>query len=186
MKVKTPTFEKPASMKAWAKTPQAMKHPSLTPPPERFADESDDTLQALTRELGGDEKLAKRVMKLKKQFPLGTFPELVTYDWLQRRGIFFEYQKAVLGGRALRGGQVVDFALDQGLFASVWEVQGRYWHTRPGKIQADEAERMALMSIEIFGKPVKYVVEIWDTRIMDKHKRNQVFEQALAGVELGQ
>ena len=52
MKVKTPTFEKPASMKAWAKTPQAMKHPSLTPPPERFADESDDTAEPDQTALG--------------------------------------------------------------------------------------------------------------------------------------
>jgi hypothetical protein len=187
-RVKAPTFKKPDALKklpGLSKAQRELPAPTVELTPIRVEQRVDETLEMLVRELG-DRQLAKKVLKLKQQFPDGTFPELVTYEWLQRHGTRFEYQFTVLGGRQIRGGQVLDFVVDRGYDVLVWEIQGQYWHTRPGKIQADEAERMALLGVEILGKKVGGVVEIWDTRIMDKYKRSPAFDAAMSGIEVGQ
>jgi hypothetical protein len=185
--VKAPQVKKPKSLKRLPGLGKPIKEeplPSLDTAPQRIASVVDDELEALTRTLD-DRQLAKRVLKLKQKFPTGTFPELVVYDWLERHNARFEYQFAVLGGRAIKGGQVLDFVVDRGIDVLVWEIQGLYWHTRPGKIRADEAERLALLGIEILRKKVGGVVEIWDTRIMDKHKRSSALNAAMNGLEMG-
>jgi len=137
----------------------------------------------------GDEQLAKRVLKMKKdKYPNATMPELVAIDWLERRGKKWAFQVWAIGGRKTKGGQVLDLIVDMGMGISIWEIQGNYWHNRPGKVQLDKAQRFALLGIEIWGKPVTAVLEIWESRIMtDKRStRNQVFEMAMSGIELGQ
>jgi hypothetical protein len=106
-------------------------------------------------------------------------------EWLDRKGVKYEFQKWLLGGRALRGGQVVDFAVDLGVSTLIWEVQGNYWHMRPGKPQVDEAQKFALLGLSVFGKKVTGVVALWESRLIDKYKRNHVMEMAMAGIELG-
>lgn len=186
-KVKAPAFQKPKSLKrlpGLTKEQRQPPQPELATKPIRTEKRVDETLEMLVRALG-DRQLAKKVLKLKQQFPDGTFPELVTYQWLEQHGIRFFYQFAVLGGREIRGGQVLDFVVDRGYDVLVWEVQGQYWHTRPGKVQADVAERMALLGLNILGKKVGGVVEIWDTRIMDKYKRSPAFTAAMSAIEVG-
>lgn len=186
-KSKAPVFAKPKALKrlpGLSKEPRQPPAPTLAPKPIRSEQRADATLQMLTKALG-DRQLAKKVLKLKQQFPLGTFPELVTYQWLEQHGLRFFFQFAVLGGREIRGGQVLDFVVDRGYDVLIWEVQGQYWHTRPGKVQGDAAERMALLGLNILGKKVGGVVEIWDTRIMDKYKRSPAFTAALSGIEVG-
>ena len=160
--------------------------PTLGEQPGRVAALEDDEVQRLTRQLG-DEALAKRVLKLKKKWPDGTIPELIAADFLERRRAKYEFQKQVIGGRKIKGGQVLDFVVDQGISVHIWEIQGKYWHTRPGKKQVDEAQRMALMGIQIWGKKVSAVIEIWDSRIAtdNRAKRQQALEAGLTGRELG-
>lgn len=186
--VKAPQAKKPAGYKKLSGlgSSKIYKAPDISVPPPQLASLVDNELQSLTLQLGGDEKLAKRILKLKKLWPLGTYPELVTMDWLDHNHIKYEYQKWLLGGRVLRGGQVVDFAVDLGTSVMILEVQGVYWHTRPGKVQLDEGQRLALLGLSVWGKKIRTVVEVWDSRIMDKHKREQAFRMALSGIELGQ
>lgn len=131
-----------------------------------------------------DPQLAKRVLKLKQKYPNATFPELVCIEWFERRRVKWEFQVWVMGGRSAKGGQVLDLIVDGGLYVIVVEVQGGYWHTRPGQSRVDAAQRLALMGIEIWGKPVK-VVELWEERIMDKRHRENALRMALLGIEVG-
>lgn len=180
-------LKKPAAMKGLKGIGRRRKVeplPKLGEQPDRIAGLIDDELAKLTRDVG-DEQLAKRILKLQEQHPDGTIPELVVMDWLMRRGVKWDFQVWVLGGRVLRGGQVLDFVVDQGTKVMVIEVQGRYWHTRPGKLALDAAQKLALLGLTIWGKSVAGVVEVWDSRLLNKHQRNRTMEMALAGVELG-
>lgn len=157
--------------------------PDLAEPPQ-IASVSDDELARLIDVLG-DRNLAKKLLKLKQKFPDGTMPELVVMEYLDRNGVGYEFQKWLLGGRQLRGGQVVDFAVDRGTHTLIWEVQGTYWHTRPGNPQRDEAQKFALLGLSVFGKPVKGVISLWESRLMSKYERKGVLEMAMSGIELG-
>jgi len=161
--------------------------PDLSVEPERIAAVTDDAVQNLTNPLG-DEQLAKRVLKMKKnEYPNATMPELVAIDFLKRRGTKWGFQVWALGGRKTIGGQVLDLIVDMGMGIAIWEIQGNYWHNRPGKMQLDKAQKFALVGIEIWGKPVTKVLEIWESRIMtdNRSRRRQVFEMAMSGIELG-
>ncbi len=164
------------------------------PPIPNLSDEpaqavyADAELNLLIAELG-DEGLARRVLKLRAKYyktTSGTIPELIVMDWLDRKGYKYEFQKWLLGGRAIHGGQVVDFAVDMGVRVVVIEVQGTYYHTMPGKEQFDEAERLALASITIWGKPV-VLVELWDTKLITtiKQRRENALQMAVSGTEVG-
>jgi hypothetical protein len=189
-KVKTPVYKKPDSFKGLpglGKKKRQQPLPKLEDTVQLVANLVDDELANLTRALGGDERLAKRILKLQKKFGgsiQGTVIELIIMDYLDRHNYKYEFQKWLLGGRAIRGGQVVDFAVDMGNRVIVLEPQGGYWHTRPGKVQIDAAQRLALMGTTIWGKKV-VVVEIWERRLMDKHLRNPALEAAMAGIEVG-
>jgi hypothetical protein len=188
--VKAPTFTKPKALKGLPGLGRKHKQqplPDLDSGPLRMESLVDNELANLTRALGGDERLAKRILKLQKKFGgsiQGTVIELIIMDYLDRHNYKYEFQKWLLGGRAIRGGQVVDFAVDMGNRVIVLEPQGGYWHTRPGKVQIDAAQRLALMGTTIWGKKV-VVVEIWERRLMDKHLRNPALEAAMAGIEVG-
>jgi len=162
--------------------------PDLSVEPERVAAATDYALQRMTNTLG-DEKLAKRVLKMKEnEYPNATFPELVAIDYLKRRGVKWGFQVWALGGRKIKGGQVLDLIVDMGGGVAIWEINGNYWHNRPGKMQLDKAQKFALMGIEIWGKPVTQILELWESRIMTDRTsvRKQVFDMAMSGIELGQ
>lgn len=173
-------------LKGLGRPPRVPPLPTLGDQPARVAALADDEVQRLANQLG-DEALAKRIVKLKKKWPKMTTLEGVAMDFLERKRITYVFQQSVFGGRRLRFGQVLDFVIDQGSSVLVWETNGRYWHTRPGKEKGDEAQRLALMGTKIWGKRVSAVVTLWDTRIAtdNRSKRQQALEAALSGKQLG-
>jgi hypothetical protein len=187
---KAPEFSKPKSLKklkGLGKKQKAIPLPTLDKPVMRDELPVDLELSNMTRALGGDERLAKRILKLQKKFGgtiQGTIIELIIMDYLDRKHYKYEFQKWLFGGRGLKGGQVVDFAVDMPMRVIILEPQGDYWHTRPGKIQTDAAQRLALMGTKIWGKPV-ILVEIWERRLMNRYLRNPALDAAMMGEELG-
>lgn len=173
-------------LKGLGKTVKATPVRDLDSGPERIESLVDDELSRLTQVLG-DEKLAKRILKLRAKFyatTSGTIPELIIMDFLDRKRIRYEFQKWLFGGRAMRGGQVVDFAIDSGTRVIVIEMQGTYFHSKPGKVGSDAAQRLALASTTIWGKKV-VLVEAWERRLLDKNLRDPTLEAALRGQEMG-
>lgn len=181
-------LKKPKGLKGLKGLGKAVKLPpipDLQPDPQRVAGLVNDEVARLTGILG-DERLARRVYKMKqKEYPQGTLPELVAIDWLQRRQIPFQFQLSVLGGRITRGGQVLDLVVDRGTHVIVIEINGNFFHTKPGKQRLDEGQKMALLSIKILGKRVQAIVEVWENKIQSAHSRNAVMNSALAGISLG-
>lgn len=152
-------------------------------PAPRQADTTPDALDDLVRLLG-DAALAKRVLTLKQQYPGGTVPELVVYDWLrQKEWLKFDYQVALFGGRrAPKGdGLIPDFVvwLDAS-YAMVWNVQGEYWHGET--LEKDATNRLRMLGLVVDGARIEAVVELWEDDIY--HKRRQTFDLAMAGMGL--
>ena len=135
----------------------------------------------LARRLG-DARLAKRVRALQAQFPQGSVPELVVYDWLRSQGILFDYQVELYGGRGTRGGLIPDFVLYQNGSADVWQVQGEYWHSLRQKGFRDETANLRMLGQVINGTRVARVVELWEGDIY--RQRPQIFYMALGGLEM--
>lgn len=160
--------------------------PTLGEQPKRVAAMVDDEVLRLSDQLG-DEALAKRVLKLQRKWPKGTVPELICMDFLEKRRAVYGFQVWVIGGRKIKGGQVLDFVVDQGRSVHIWEVQGVYWHRRQDKMAADAGQRVALMGLRIWGKKVGMVIELWDSRLAtdNRSKRRQVLEAAMQGRALG-
>jgi len=180
-----------AKPKALKRLPGLGRREKLPPLPNLGGEPStvtltDDALQRLTNQLG-DEALAKRVLKLQEKWPQGTVPEMIVMDFLERRRVKYEYQVWLLGGRVLKGGQVVDFVVDLGIGVMIVEVEGNYWHTRPGKAQLDEGQKMALLGLMVWGKKVRGVVEVWESRIAtdNRTRRDQALNAMLQGKGLG-
>lgn len=144
----------------------------------------DEELSEWSRALG-DEGQAKRLLKLKREggYPYATLPELICVDWLLRRSIEFLYQQGILGGRLYQGGVVPDLIVYQGRNAIVWQVQGNYWHTRPGMEQRDIAASRILLGREVYGHIITAVVALWERKLIAD--ANQVCNAALAGIEMG-
>ena len=130
----------------------------------------------------GDEGLVKRLLKLKQRFPVGTYPELLTYDWLQRQPLTFEYQVELYGGRGAPGALIPDFVIFEGKGCDVWLVQGEYWHTLAGRRPHDEVARLRMLGTLIHGAKVNEVIELWEDDIYSQRPR--VFWLALAGMEM--
>lgn len=171
-------------LKGLGKTVKTPEMEELEQAPERMATFVDEELERWSKALGS-EQLAKKLRKLAGKYPDATLPELVAIEWLERRGHEFTFQQSLLGGRVLKGGQVVDLVVDQGLFVLIWEVQGTYWHTRPGNLARDYAQKMALLGLTVFGKPVKAVVALWEDDLVNEveSRRNGTLQRALAGIE---
>lgn len=188
MAPKLPQFKKPKQMKklsGFGKKKKLEPLPDLEVDAEPFAAATDDELRKMTLNLGDDEQLAKKILKLQVQYPTATLPELIVIEYLGRQSVHWEFQKWLLGGRVIRGGQVVDFAVDKGMYTDIWEVQGTYWHNRPGSTRLDDAQKFALLGLEVFTKPVKHVIELWESRLVDKKRRSGVLEAAMNSEELG-
>ena len=114
----------------------------------------------------------------------GTLPELCAYAWLQRRGIMFEFQAPLLGGRQTSGGAMLDF-LVMGLSSNghyAWRIQGEYWHTMPEVELKDFVQAARLKRLKVGGIPIVEVVDLWENDIYDRYP--EVFEQAEAGMGL--
>lgn len=130
------------------------------------------------------DKRAKEVWRLTRAGVQGTLPELLTYAWLQRRNIAFEFQTAALGGRQTHGGAVLDFLVSglssNGLYA--WRVHGEYWHTGPDVEEKDFVQACRLLHIKVGGVPIVAVVDLWENDVYDRSP--EVFEKAEVGMGL--
>lgn len=152
------------------------------PPPLPTAEQfEDDALRTLELRVG-DAALAKRVQKLQAKHPVGSVPELIVLDWLVRNGWQHLYQHALFGGRSLRGGLLPDFVVFTGGSASVWQVQGEYWHSTKLKGDKDQVANLRMLGQVVDGNRIETVVELWEDDIY--RKRPQIFYMALAGIGL--
>ena len=125
-----------------------------------------------------DEKLAKRLSKLRDTLPYATVPELVTFDWLRYNKYNFIYQVEV-GERGRKGSKMPDFVVNLGGQGLAWQVQGEYWHSGETTRAQDRALNAILRGQEIAGTRIVAVVELWEDDIYDKRPR--VFEEAIRG-----
>lgn len=162
------------------------KRPELTGGDPRIANRDNDEVSELSRELGGtteDYRIAKRVINdLKPQFPAGSRPELITYDWLERNNFRFDYQAMLFGGRRQKGGLVPDFVVHGPAGMIAWLVQGEYFHDAMFNDAEDRGVIMRLTGAQYKGQIIRVVVQLWEKDIL--HKRPLVFDQALLGVGL--
>ena len=71
--------------------------------------------------------------------------ERLVYNWLTERGIIFDFQSSLIGGRVEFGGAVVDFVLiEEGV---ILRIHGEYWHTGIIQEAKDREQRTMLENI---------------------------------------
>jgi hypothetical protein len=146
----------------------------------------DTELTELVRVLG-DEKTAKRVLALKRQYYAtnsGTIPELVTMDWLQVNKHRFIFQGQLYGGRASKGGLLPDFVVDTGGGkGAVWNIQGEYWHNKSAQKSFNDATaNLRYLGQTIGGIRIEKVLLLNERDIL--RRRPLVFQLAVAGIAL--
>lgn len=74
---------------------------------------------------------------------MGTLPEWLVYQALEKLNIDFDYQSSQMGGRLDKGGAVIDFYLPG--YGIGINVNSIYWHyNRPGQVVSDELQRESL------------------------------------------
>jgi hypothetical protein len=141
-----------------------------------------EALRVMARRVG--DKRARRVWKLMERGIQGTLPELLTYDWLERQKVGFQFQSGQMGGRRTSGGAVVDVSVDgleaDGLY--IWRVQGEYWHKGPEVERKDWMQKARLLRLKIGGVPVVEVVDLWENDVYDRYP--EVFRRAEMGMGL--
>jgi hypothetical protein len=189
-KDKAPAFGKPKALKklkGLGKATGAMPLPKLDNPVVREEQPVDSELSRLTATLG-DAKLAKKVLRLKTRYPDASTLEVVMIEWFDRKHVKYVFQQWLLGGRAIKGGQVTDFIVDAGMFQIVIEAQGSYWHNRLGSKQHDEVQKFRLIGLTFQGKKIKSVINVWESKIMQPIKaiREQTMRLAISGIDVGQ
>lgn len=154
----------------------------VTPRGAGMLDLMPEALRELARRVGRSR--ASTVWRLMRRGIVGSLPELLTFHWLRRRALAFEYQSPRMGGRGRAGGTVVDFIIYDlapgGVY--VWRVMGEYWHVTPEVQGKDEEQARRLLRMRVSGRPVVAVVDLWESDIYDRDP--EVFELAEAGVGL--
>jgi hypothetical protein len=103
-----------------------------------------------------------------------SLPERLVYGWCVAHQISFSYQVAVLGGRAVPGGQVLDFVIYDKVTPICIRIQS-YWHTGAGNVFKDDLQLDALLKLG-------YVVEdIWEYQINTVQKLDIIMRNILFG-----
>lgn len=129
----------------------------------------DEELARWIRLLGGGPdavRLAKQARNKQRTEPFATFPELLALVWLDMKGIPYEFQAYVLGGRNRAGGVVPDVLIPYGGGYMVWSIVGLYWHLE--RFQNDAADRYVVTASTIHGLPVTAFIVIVETDLYDK------------------
>lgn len=109
-----------------------------------------------------------------------TLPELLAEAFLRKRGVSYVAQFNLGWARP----DFVVFGLPVApAGALVLEVQGDYWHSRPGASSRDANRKAQLLTTTARGLPIVQVIEVWEGRIYDGEG---VLEMALAAQEMGQ
>jgi len=141
-----------------------------------------DQLQYIIRLLRGDERLGRKIYAMQSSFPDATTPELLAIEYLERKKITYLYQPYIFGGKAAGKG-VPDFALPQGPYWNIWEINGDYWHSAKFETKEDQrATRRRLLHHRFNGLTVLYWSQIWETDIYNR--RDYAFDQAVQGIGL--
>jgi hypothetical protein len=123
-------------------------------------------------------KLAKQCRSKQAEYPFATFPELLAMIWLDRKGIPYQAQPYVLGGRNRAGGVVPDILIPQGSGFLVISILGVYWHKER---QNDFADRIVTLASTIQGLPVEAFVVIIEDDLYNK--LDEVMTAAINGIE---
>lgn len=89
--------------------------------------------------------------------PAGSKEEWYTAQALERLGWQYAYQYSVMGGRSVRGGQVIDFLVYTPGKWTIVDVLGTYWHT--GKNE----DRLSIQKV-VASKGWR-LVEAWDYNV---------------------
>jgi hypothetical protein len=109
----------------------------------------------------------------------GTFPEFLSFEWLEKRGLQvgedFIFQSSRMGGRQLYGGAVVDFDFPDRLLA--WRIQGEHFHI--GNPAKEASDIMQKMSLEIYGYTV---IDVFAQDVIER--RNWVLTRAFNGEQV--
>jgi hypothetical protein len=164
---------RPAELEALPRTPRGV----------RLLETADPKLQEWMQVVS--QERAQRALRIQERGIRGTLPELLTYDWLERRPHEFDFQSSLGGGRLILGGAVADFILFDLLpgALAVWRIQGDYWHSKAERMERDLAQRERLLSERYMGLPVEQVVDIWESAVY--WRAPQVWEEAEVGAEMG-
>lgn len=124
-------------------------------------------------------KRAKQCRAKQETYPFATFPELLCLIWLDQKGIPYQFQEYVLGGRNRAGGVVPDVLIPQGSGWLVWSVVGAYWHSE--RFQSDASDRLVIKASTIQGFPVEAFVIIVEDDLFTQW--DEVLSAAYVGIE---
>ena len=102
--------------------------------------------------------------------------EIIVMRWLDKRGILYNFQSSLLGGRFELGGSIVDFTFDDRFLG--WRVQGDYWHRQIAQNASDNVQR------ELLESEGWTIVDVWGDDIKNPDRLDMVLEAALKGDEV--
>lgn len=118
--------------------------------------------------------IAAKKVPFKKAKPLLTEPEVMMIKGqkagskeeyyvskaLDRLGLKYSFQVPVMGGRSVRGGQVLDFLVATPVKKTIVDVRGTYWHTG--------AREDSLDILRVTRKYGWALLVAWDTDVPDE------------------
>jgi hypothetical protein len=140
--------------------PSMPKMPGLGDAPSPSSISTGDTIAA-TFDLPGTAK-PDPLEQYALQGVTGSLPERIIWKWLEDSGHNYIAQEALMGGRLILGGAVVDFIVyDLARAPVVLRVQGDYWHgpLGPGKAGRDDEQSRRLTERGYI------VVDLWESDI---------------------
>lgn len=103
------------------------------------------------------EDLAEMVIKGQAA---GSKEEYYVSKALDKLGYEYSYQVPVMGGRSVRGGQILDFLVDTPVKRTIVDVRGTYWHTG--------AREDSLDILRVTRKYGWHLLVAWDTDVPDE------------------
>ena len=158
---------------------------------ERILDLRDPDMQVLLRKMnsrGGPEdvKKARRVLGIMREIPEYSDLEALAAEYLRRKGIPFQDQVPLYGGRAAIAGSgiVVDFLVRGNVGWIAWAMHGLHWHSRLFSGDANYVARLKALSANYMSFPVVGYVELWEDTCWLHGDR--VFDTGAMGVEYDQ
>lgn len=96
---------------------------------------------------------------------------------LDRLGLDYIYQFDIAGGRAFRGGQVIDFFVFTKPLPTPVFVQGSYWH---GGVRSAQTHFNVMRVEYLLGGQSQKPVELWDHELPDPETAYQVVKRKIS------
>jgi len=107
---------------------------------------------------------------------IATTPERIVLAWLDRKGIIYDFQSSMMGGRYELGGSIVDVLIPD--LNTAIRIQGGYWHQGVEKSATDTIQR------ELLESHGWQVVDVWEKDLTPPERANYTLEAALRGQEV--